>query len=280
MISLELQRKRRMMVKGRHRRTSKYYLFAALALSPVAAACGSVAKVAGTSTNDSVLNVAINPGFVPFEQISNGKLVGFDVDLSRALGKELGYGKVHFDEMPFTSLIAAVTSHRDDVAISGILDTPAREQEVSFSTPYIRDAFVLAVDASNTTVHGLADLAHSTIAVQVGTIPAQFVRDRLPNATIVTTQDTPSAFQLVAEGRATATVTDGPVADYYVKQLGGKLRVLSQPLNQAEPIGVVMPKGSSLVSRVNSALSKLNSDGILPALREKWLGTSATSTSG
>jgi len=262
-------------IRRRARRWSGLPVGAA-AVSVLVAGCGSGTTRSAVSGGKGVLTVAINPGFVPFEQLSNGKLVGFDVELARALATQLGYSGVQFDQMPFTSLIAAVTSRRDAVAISGILDTPAREQTVAFSTPYVKDAFVLAVKASNGKVQGLAQLAHSTIAVQVGTIPEQFIRKSLPSASISTTQDTPSAFQLVAEGRADAVVTDKPVADYYVKQLGGNLRVLPKPLNAAAPIAVVMPKKSPLVAQVNAAFTRLVTGGSLNTLRQKWFGTPAT----
>ena len=93
-----------------------------------------LALLAGCSNSEAgapaggTLRVAINPGFVPFEQIENGQLVGFDVDLTNALADKLGK-KAAFDQMPFTSLLAAVKSGSADIAISGILDTPERRKE-------------------------------------------------------------------------------------------------------------------------------------------------------
>jgi polar amino acid transport system substrate-binding protein len=230
-----------------------------------------LALLAGCSNSEAgapaggTLRVAINPGFVPFEQIENGQLVGFDVDLANALADKLGK-KAAFDQMPFTSLLAAVKSGRADIAISGILDTPERRKEVAFSKAYVRDSFVLTVNESNQSVKDLADLAHAKIAVQVGTVP-----EKLPAAQFVTVQDTPSAFQLVAQGRADAVVTDAPVAGYYVKKVGG-LKLLPTPLNTAQPIAAVVPLNSPLLPQVNSALDALDADGTLAKLRQQWFG--------
>jgi polar amino acid transport system substrate-binding protein len=218
--------------------------------------------------------VAINPGFVPFEQIETGKLTGFDVDLSQALARRLGRKNATFDQLPFTSLLPAVTSGRDQVAISGILDTAKRRKQVSFSTPYIDDSFVISVKSSNSSVKGISDLSKAAIAVQVGTIPEEFVRAKLPHAKIVTVQDTPSAFQLVAQGRADAVITDAPVAGYYVKKLGGSLKVLTTPLNTAQPIAVVLPLHSTLQQSVDKALAAMEADGTLGKLRRTWFGSS------
>jgi ABC-type amino acid transport substrate-binding protein len=242
-------------------------------------ACGS-SSASPSGASPGTLRVAINPGFVPFEQVSSGKLTGFDVDLAQALARRLGRKNVAFAQMPFTSLLSAVKSGRSDIAISGILDTAARRKEVSFSTPYIYDAFVMSVKSSNTLVTKLSDLAQSRIAVQVGTIPAEFVKAKLPKAKIVTVQDTPSAFQLVGQGRADAVITDAPVAGYYVKKLGGNLKVLPTPLNTAQPIAAVLPLHSALQQKVDTALGALESDGTLGKLRQTWFGSSSLKNGG
>lgn len=222
------------------------------------------------SSSDGTLRVAINPGFVPFEQVENGELVGFDVDLANAVAAKLGK-RARFDQMPFTSLLAAVKSGRADVAMSGILGTPERQKEVAFSKPYMHDSFVLTISESNTSVTQLADLERARIAVQVGTIPEEFVREKLASATFVTVQDTPAAFQLVAQGRADAVVTDAPVAGYYVQKVGG-LKMLPTPLNTAQPIVAALAKDSPLTPQIDKALDELTADGTLTKLRAKWFG--------
>jgi ABC-type amino acid transport substrate-binding protein len=233
--------------------------------------CGTT-STGSASSGSNTLHVAINPGFVPFEQIDAGKLTGFDVDLAKELSHRLGRTDATFDQMPFTSLLAAVSSGRDEAAISGILDTADREKQVSFSQPYIYDSFVISTKSSNDSVKGISDLKNATVAVQVGTIPEQFVRQKLPQAKIVTTQDTPSAFQLVSQGRADAVITDAPVAGYYVKHLQG-LTVLPTSLNDGQPIGVVMSLNSPLQKQVNAALAAMESDGTLPKIRQTWFGS-------
>lgn len=247
-------------------------LFSALLgvlLLTVLSACGS-SSTGSSSSPAGTLRVAINPGFVPFEQVTSGQLTGFDVDLANALAGKLGK-PVAFDQMPFTSLLSAVQSGRDDIAISGILDTAERRKQVSFSKPYIYDSFVISVSSSNQSVTTLSDLAHARIAVQVGTIPGDFVRQKLPGASFVTVQDTPSAFQLVVQGRADAVITDAPVAGYYVKKVGG-LKLLPTPLNTAQPIAAVLPLNNPSLQQVNAALDSLEANGTLGRLRQTWFG--------
>jgi ABC-type amino acid transport substrate-binding protein len=233
--------------------------------------CGNTSTGSASSGSDT-LRVAINPGFVPFEQIDAWKLTGFDVDLAQELSHRLGRKDATFNQLPFTSLLPAVTSGRDDVAISGILDTEQRRKEVSFSQPYIYDSFVISTKSSNDSIKAMSDLSNATIAVQVGTIPEEFVRAKLPQAKIVTVQDTPSAFQMVAQGRADAVITDAPVAGYYVKHVAG-LKVLPTPLNVGQPIAVVLPLQSTLQKQVDTALAAMESDGTLAKMRQTWFGS-------
>jgi len=94
--------------------------------------------------------VGTSADYPPYESIdADGKFVGFDMDLARAIGEKLGV-KVEFQDMPFDSLIAAVQEGKIDVVIAAMQATPERDETVDFSTPYrpTKDAFLGAADST------------------------------------------------------------------------------------------------------------------------------------
>jgi polar amino acid transport system substrate-binding protein len=91
-----------------------------------------------------VLRIATNAEFPPYEYNDNGKIVGFDIDLARAiadlLGKELVVVDMHFD-----SVIPAVQSGKADLGVSGITINEERKKNVDFSEPYYHASIVIVI---------------------------------------------------------------------------------------------------------------------------------------
>lgn len=103
--------------------------------------CGNTEPI-----KQKVLRVGVSPNFHPFvyHQHNSGILTGFDVDLIRDLRKELGYDKIEFIKMNFPNLIEGLEENKYDVVMSGLAITPEREQQVSFTVPYIDEGLMIA----------------------------------------------------------------------------------------------------------------------------------------
>ena len=82
----------------------------------------------------------------PFFYTKNNELVGLEVDLAKAIAKELKV-TVRFDRsaQTFNEVVAVVARQEADLGISKLSRTLARAQTISFSDPYLRlnHAFIL-----------------------------------------------------------------------------------------------------------------------------------------
>ncbi|MEG1159694.1 MAG: transporter substrate-binding domain-containing protein, partial [Acidaminococcaceae bacterium] len=78
--------------------------------------CGGEKKAA-----EKVLRVGTEPTFAPFEFQKEGskEYTGFDMDLARALGKQMGM-KVEIVNMGFDGLIPALNAGNIDVVAAGM----------------------------------------------------------------------------------------------------------------------------------------------------------------
>jgi polar amino acid transport system substrate-binding protein len=74
--------------------------------------------------------------FEPYTFVSNGKVSGFDIELSILLGDILGK-KIEIVEMTFDSLIPALQTGKIDLALSDFTVTEERKKMISFTDPYI-----------------------------------------------------------------------------------------------------------------------------------------------
>ena len=89
-----------------------------------------------------VLRVATGNCFEPTSFLKDGELVGYDVELAKRIGYDMGM-RVEFVAMDFEAILSALQSDKADVAMCMMGDTPERREAVDFSDPYFTDYICL-----------------------------------------------------------------------------------------------------------------------------------------
>lgn len=237
-----------------------------LAVSTFIAGCG------GQADNEKVLKVGTAADFAPFEfKGEKEEYQGFDMDLIRAIGKEMGM-KVEIQNSRFDGLIPSLETNKIDVAISGMTINPERQKKVEFSDPYYTSGLTIVVKKDNTTIHDLKDLEGKSIAVQIGTSSAAKAAT-IPGAKITTLDASSNTFLELKGGKVEAIINDRPVNDYYMATTKDNDLKQVGPVLESEQYGIAMKKGNTeLAQKVNEALKKLHENGEYNKLYEKWFG--------
>lgn len=214
------------------------------------------------------LIVGTEATFKPFEfRDEKNQLVGFDVDLAKAIAKELKR-PVQFQDMPFDGLIGALNAKQVDLIIAGMTITAERAQRVAFTEPYYDASQVIVTRATDNRIKSRDDLIGLTIAVQMGTTGAD-AAEEIPGATVVQFRKANEAFMEVQTNRADAVIIDEPVARAYVAKLGG-LKVASEPFTE-ERYGIAVRKeDAELAEQINAALRKLKASGEYDRIYQRW----------
>ncbi len=114
----------------------------------------------GTVYNGKLV-MATNAEFAPYEFKEEGNIVGFDIDMMRAVCDILGRELV-IDDMAFDSIIAAVDSGKADVGVSGMTVTEDRLKNVNFSDSYASASQVIVVKSGSAASQGFLDKIKST----------------------------------------------------------------------------------------------------------------------
>ncbi len=225
-----------------------------------------------------VWRVGLDPSFPPFESLDEaGQIVGYDVDLARAIAARWGV-TVMFHSIAFDSLLEAVRAGQVDAAISALPVEPRRARDVAYSAPYFEAGLMLVVRADGKEeIRQVADLAGKRLAVEwgsAGDVEGRALGRRLANLTLLSFARPDEALQAVAEGRADAALVDGVSAWQFAGREAG-VRLLGGAV-VSDPYVIVLPIGSpGLLRAVNEALAELQADGTLAALRRKWFGPHA-----
>jgi arginine/lysine/histidine/glutamine transport system substrate-binding/permease protein len=224
-----------------------------------------------TGTTGKTLKVATEPAFPPFESKGTGnELVGFDIDLMKAVGKTAGM-TVEFQSLPFDGIIPALQANSIDAAISAITITPERSQTISFSRPYFKAGLAIAVRQDDTTITNLDSLKNKKIAAQIGTTGAKTAK-KISGAQVREFDSAPLALQELANGNVDAVVNDAPVTLEAIKSGNLKgIKVVGELVTE-EYYGIAMPKNSPNLNAINTALAKIIADGSYAQIYKKWFG--------
>ena len=237
----------------------------ALSMLPVSA---SFAK--SPTIEDGVLLVGTDSSFAPFEFLAeDGKnFTGFDMDLIRAIGKELGY-KVVVQNMGFDATVPALRTGIVDAVIAGMTINEKRKKFVDFSDPYYTSGLIIMVPSSDTTTKSIKDLEGKKIGVQLGTTGDIYAGD-IKDATVERYNKGFEAVQALTQDKIDAVVIDGEPAKVFVKENEG-LKMLDEAFTE-EDYAIAVAKGNDeLLDKINTALGELKDSGELDKIVDKYI---------
>ncbi|QIA27439.1 basic amino acid ABC transporter substrate-binding protein [Thermaerobacter sp. PB12/4term] len=198
------------------------------------------------------------------------ELIGFDIDLGKAIAEKLGveHRAVVVD---WDGILAGLESGRYDVVMSSMNITEERQKSADFVQYFEMGQMIVVAKGNPKGIYSLDDLKGKVIAVQIGTTNEEIARG-IEGATVKTFQTFPDALKEVHVGRADATILDEPVARYYANIEGDKYEFVGEPFERA-PVGIAVAKGhEDLVQAIQKALDELKQDGTYDQIYTKWFG--------
>ncbi|GEB78107.1 basic amino acid ABC transporter substrate-binding protein [Sporolactobacillus inulinus] len=224
------------------------------------------------SSTKKTLRIVNDASYPPFETLEKGKMVGFDVDVIKALAKAAGY-KYKLENVGWDPVFAELKSKTADMSISAISITEDREKTYDFSNPYYRSINEIMVPKSSK-IKSAQDLKGKTVAVQQGTTGQYAVEKVLGknNPKIKKFKTVNLAIMEMLNHGADAVVADNGVMDYYVKNNPGKnlKTVGDEKTFDGEFYGMMYPKDSKLKATFDKAIKKIIDDGTYSKIYKKW----------
>jgi len=237
-------------------------LFSALTLTSVCSQAETL-KVASTPTGSPFT----------FLDTKSNSIEGVMVDIVRAVGKEAGFD-VQIEPMQFSALIGSLSSRRVDLISAAMFITDERKKVVDFSTPVYSYGEGVVVPSKDTTDYTeMAQLKGKRAGVQVGTAFVATLQNSGLFSDVKLYDTTADLLRDANAGRIDVAVLDYPIAAYAIAQDNfPNLRlVTSYKPTMVNDIGIAARKDNpELMSRINSALEKLQADGSIAGIVSKW----------
>ncbi|RYC47995.1 transporter substrate-binding domain-containing protein [Pectobacterium zantedeschiae] len=198
------------------------------------------------------------------------KVVGFDVDICQGLADQLGVKMVQ-KSLSVEARIPELQIGRVDILSAALGYTTEREKQIDFTSSHFQVPLkVLAPVAAG--YKSLADLDGKRVGMTSGSTSEYWLRKSFPKIDVVTYHDSPSAFLAMEQRKISGQAFSQTSGVRYLQAGKGKYAFIDQAIAW-EPNALGIRKNEpEFLTAVNSALEKMEQDGELDTIWNKWLG--------
>ncbi len=227
------------------------------------------ARDAKTVLASKKLIASTEGAFPPFNYSKEGKLTGFEIELTELLAKKMGLA-LEWKTMSFDSLLIAVSQDKADLAIASHGITPEREKAVTFSDPHFCTGAVIVSLPGGPKVRG--DLAGKKVGVQIGTTFLTSLRTIPGIAEVKSFPKDTDALMALKSNKIDAWVTDLFVAlEAKKKVIDAKIEI-NQPIFEERIAIAVQKDNKDLLALINGALKEILKNGEYAKLSTQYFG--------
>ena len=223
------------------------------------------------------LVVALEGAWQPWSyHDSSDTLVGYDVEVSRAIAEKLGV-EPEYVESDWDSLFAGLDAGRYDMVCNGVEVTEERAKTYDFTTPYGYIHTALAVRKDNEDIHSFEDLKGKTTANSLASTYMELAESY--GATVQGIDTLEETIQLLTAGRIDATLNaDVSFYDYLNVHPEADFKLVAQTAEASHvAIPVLKSEDTAYLDALNAAIEALRADGTLKTLSEKYFGQDISS---
>ena len=223
------------------------------------------------------LVVALEGAWQPWSyHDSSDTLVGYDVEVSRAIAEKLGV-EPEYVESDWDSLFAGLDAGRYDMVCNGVEVTEERAKTYAFTTPYGYIHTALAVRKDNEDIHSFEDLKGKTTANSLASTYMELAESY--GATVQGIDTLEETIQLLTAGRIDATLNaDVSFYDYLNVHPDADFKLVAQTAEASHvAIPVLKNEDTAYLDALNAAIEELRADGTLKTLSEKYFGQDISS---
>jgi polar amino acid transport system substrate-binding protein len=216
------------------------------------------------------LNVGACLSIVPMGIINaKGEPDGFDVDIAKALAKDLGV-KLHIEDVTSASRIPSLQSGKVDVISCGFTVNEERKKQIDFSDPVIHNGNSLLV-RKDSGIKDVDDLDGKTVAVSKGGTSIAVTKAANPNAKQQPYETVAAATLAVEQGQADAMIDTSSLISAAADKNDELMVANDGGVGPKVDFALGLKKDQpELLERVNAFMKKFHEQGMGTELYLKW----------
>lgn len=229
--------------------------------------CGANSK----TLREGTLKVATEGTFSPFSYYNDkNELVGYDVDVARAVAEKLGL-KIEFLTAPWDAMLAAFDAGKADAVFNQVSITDERKKKYEYSVPYTVVYGAIIVHKDNNDIKSFEDLKGKKNADSATSNWAQVAKKY--GAQNVTVDSFAKSMELLIARRVDTVVRDNTVFYDFLKQRPDAPIKIAAKLKDVDYSAAIVQKGNKeLADQISKALNELKAEGKLKEISLKYFG--------
>src|SRR6201995_5601076 len=227
------------------------------------------------------LIVATEDDFRPFEFVKDGQPTGFDNELIADLRKYATF-EIKQQILPWTGILAGVSTGKYDAAITAAIITKERKQSLDFTSPIADATHYYVKRKDDKSITSIKDMSGKTVGVQAGraSLPrlpelgAMLEKDGGKLGKVVEYTSYPEAYQDLAVGRVDYVVNTVINLQTLVNEKPGVFELGQAVSGKSFPAWAVAKGNTELLEFLNGFIAKEKENGRFAELQKKWFGQS------
>jgi polar amino acid transport system substrate-binding protein len=227
------------------------------------------------------LLVATEDDYKPFEFVQDGKPTGFDNELLELLRKFAQF-EVRQDIIPWTGLLAGVSTGKYDVALTAALITKERAKSLDFTAPIADATHYFVKRKGDTSIKEIKDLNGKVLGIQAGSgllqrlpeLEAMLAKTNGKIGKVVEYTSYPEAYQDLGLKRTDFVINTIINIQALVKEKPNVFEVGLPVSGKSYPAWAVAKGNAELLAFLDGFLAEQKKNGNFTKLQEKWFGQS------
>jgi polar amino acid transport system substrate-binding protein len=266
-----------------HRLAGSLARFIALALAGILLSASVHAATLEEIKKRGYMVVVTEDDFRPFEFVKDGKPTGFDNEMLEELRKYAPF-EVRQEIIPWTGLLAGVSTGKYDVAVTAAIITKERVKSLDFAMPIADATHYFVKRKGDDGIKDIKDLAGKPLGIQAGSA----LLGRLPElqgmiektggkmGKVVEYTSYPEAYQDLALKRTDFVVNTIINVKALVAEKPNVFEIGLPVSGKSYPAWAVAKGNAELLAFINEFMAAKRADGTVAKLQEKWFGQAWT----
>ncbi|BBI71759.2 MULTISPECIES: transporter substrate-binding domain-containing protein [Halomonadaceae] len=231
---------------------------------------------------DATFTVGTEARFAPFEYIEDGEIVGYSADIMEHIMSELEGVELIRMDLPWQGILPGLERERFDYVITSVTATPERMERYHLSAPIADATMAMLKRAGEDDISSPEDIAGKVAAAQAGSaqlealeaLAAELEETGTPVADIRTYTGVDEAYAELGTGRVDVVINSLPNLLEAERTRPDVFEVVG---TFGDPVyfswaGRDDEESASLNAFMDEQIQRLNEDGTLNELQEKWFG--------
>lgn len=234
--------------------------------------------------SEGTFTVGTEARFAPFEYIEDGEIVGYSADIMEHIMPELGddVELIRMD-LPWQGILPGLERERFDYVVTSVTATPERMERYHLSAPIADATMAILKRAGEDDISSPEDIAGKVAAAQSGSaqlealeaLAAELEEAGTPVEDIRTYAGVDEAYAELGTGRVDVVINSLPNLMEAERTRPDVFEVVG---TFGDPVyfswaGRDDEESASLNAFMDEQIQRLNEDGTLEELQEKWFGS-------